>query len=117
MNKFIIKYFFLIVILISIASCKDVENIQTPVVKNGVIDLRRWDFSKNGNIKLDGEWEFYWKELLSNDEFKNGNKPKTFIPVPGFWNAHIHNNKKIGDYGYGTYRVKVLLKDGEKKLI
>jgi hypothetical protein len=35
----------------------------------GVLDLRSWDFERNGSVNLDGEWAFYWDELLHPSEF------------------------------------------------
>ena len=43
-----------------------------PKAINGVLDLRDWDFDKDGPVKLDGEWEFYWKQLLFPKDFKTG---------------------------------------------
>ena len=34
-----------------------------PVARSGILDLREWDFNRDGPAKLDGEWDFYWKEL------------------------------------------------------
>ena len=30
-----------------------------PVAIRGIIDLRGWDFERDGSATLDGEWEFY----------------------------------------------------------
>lgn len=38
-----------------------------PAARNGILDLRSWDFENNGNIELNGEWEFYWKNFLPPD--------------------------------------------------
>jgi hypothetical protein len=76
------------IVSIFLVSCS--PNAKTPpkAVK-GVLDLREWNFTstpitglKNeeseeksivtalGNINLDGEWEFYWKEFPSGENLE-----------------------------------------------
>jgi hypothetical protein len=45
----------------------DIQNSNFQAHK-GILDLRQWDFEKNGPIKLDGEWEFYWEKLYSLED-------------------------------------------------
>ena len=33
--------------------------------EEGVLDLRGWDIREIPFLPLDGEWEFYWTQLLS----------------------------------------------------
>ncbi len=42
---------------------------EKPKAQKGILDLRQWDFQKRGIIKLNGEWEFYWKELKLPNSF------------------------------------------------
>lgn len=71
----------------------------------GLLDLSQWDFEKDGTIKLDGEWEFYWKEFLD----PRLNTPSAhYITVPGNWNNFIYNGKPVGGKGYATYRLLIL---------
>lgn len=84
-----------------------------PLASRGVIDLREWDFEKDGPIDLKGEWEFYWKKLLAPSDLASaGPRPalaKSYIQAPGKWNAHVVDGKEIGGQGFATYRLKVLL--------
>ena len=48
---------------------------QQPKAANGVMDLTTWNLAGSGTIKLDGEWEFYWMELLEPSDFLEGKKP------------------------------------------
>ncbi|MED4326981.1 hypothetical protein P9227_20395 [Bacillus licheniformis] len=36
-----------------------------PEAKQGIINLETWDFQKDGNIALTGEWALYRNQLLS----------------------------------------------------
>ncbi len=83
-----------------------------PVAENGFLDLSSWNFSAMGPVKLDGTWEFYWKQLLSDKDF-SGEKPPVkpvIIPVRGLWNNLEVDNNKIPGKGYGTYRLRIRIK-------
>ncbi|MCB1200744.1 MAG: hypothetical protein KDK41_08870 [Leptospiraceae bacterium] len=107
-----------------------------PVATKGVIDLRGlgesaepWDFVKDGSIELNGEWEFYWQQLLE----PRGSTPLTnrvkdlrslsgvegnmqYIQAPGKWNGHVVDGKEITGEGFATYRLKVLLPENMENL-
>jgi signal transduction histidine kinase/CheY-like chemotaxis protein len=82
---------------------------KAPLAKNGVLDLRGWDFEKNGTVRLDGEWEFYWEQLLQPKDFINTPPvAKTgYITVPGNWNGYEVNGKKLNGNGFATYRLVI----------
>ncbi|MFC1617256.1 response regulator [Candidatus Margulisiibacteriota bacterium] len=85
-----------------------------PKTVKGVLDLRDWDFEKDGIVNLDGEWEFYWKEKLGPRDFANKtNKIKPdYVKVPSIWNNYQINGK-LKSYGYATFRLRVLLNNSE----
>jgi len=62
------KLALLIFIIIScFTGCKTTEDI-TPHAKQDIMELSQWNFNKSGNVKLDGEWEFYWNQILSPED-------------------------------------------------
>lgn len=76
-----------------------------PQVVDGVIDLRNWDFDKDGIIKLNGQWEFYEDQLVSPQDFSGDFlKNKRYSAVPGIF----------GGQAFGTYRIKVLTNNTEE---
>jgi signal transduction histidine kinase len=79
--------------------------------KEGVLDLRNFNFSKDGLANLNGEWEFYWHSLYTPRSFDSAEiRPSTFSNVPAFWNELIPGKKILEPgFGYATYRLKVLL--------
>ncbi len=88
-----------------------------PKVDKGVIDLREWDFEKDGRVRLEGEWEFHWKKFCRVSE-NNSNRESEFytdcnqsevsiLKVPGNWN-HL-GTEENPSYGFGTYHLKILL--------
>lgn len=86
-----------------------------PVAKSGVLDLRDWNFKKQGIVKLDGQWEFYYKQLLTPEDFKVQQKVKKtgLINIPGSFKNYKFGNEKLNSQGYATYRLKVLVNDSE----
>ncbi|KJD53646.1 histidine kinase, partial [Bacillus amyloliquefaciens] len=75
-----------------------------PEAKQGIINLETWDFQKDGNIALTGEWTLYRNQLLSPKAIHSGiGKAPIYSAVP--------NNVKLTDSGenvdYGTYRLMI----------
>ncbi|EMO68176.1 histidine kinase dimerization/phosphoacceptor domain protein [Leptospira kirschneri str. 200803703] len=83
---------------------------QAPIAEQGVIDLRKFNLEKN-IIQLNGNWEFYWKEL-SHGNFTT-NKTTSYFPVPGIWKNYDPN---FTPEGYATYRLHVLCECTNKNL-
>jgi class 3 adenylate cyclase len=78
------------------------------------MDLRNWNFEKQGAVKLDGEWEFFWNELIIESSSMGYNK--NYIGVPSLWNGYKLNGRKLEGFGYGSYRLKILLDDNTKEI-
>jgi len=83
----------------------------TPELRNGKMDLSEWDFDRQGVVALSGEWEFYWKRLISEDDIINGTLGRydVLADVPEKWNDYVIDGGEIGGYGYATYRARVKL--------
>jgi class 3 adenylate cyclase len=103
---------FLATISLMTLSCSNGSQ-QAPKAVKGVLDLRGWDFGKDGIVRLDGEWEFYWKQFLSSKDFDTL-KTKHFIPVPKPWNGYKWGNEELGYEGYATYRLRILVNNKTK---
>lgn len=83
--------------------------------ENGVLDLTNWNMEKDSIVSLDGEWEFYWNQLLTDKDFEAGKliKPDGYFKVPDVWTNYNLNNKSFPEFGYATYRLKVKTNDIE----
>jgi hypothetical protein len=82
-----------------------------PKAKTGVIYLTNNDLKKDKNIKLLGECEFYWNQLLEPSDF---NKPERPVPdgyftLPGVWNNYYVNGKPLPSYGFATFRLFIVV--------
>ncbi|MEM7183096.1 MAG: SpoIIE family protein phosphatase [Spirochaetota bacterium] len=100
--RFFIFLFFLKVFLF--LSCNPRQNHKkSPQISKGKVDLTDWNFSKDGPILLHGEWEFYWKQLVSPKQI-NSSIPKTYTKVPNTW-----DKQDLEEHGYASYHLKLLL--------
>ena len=86
----------------------------TPDISNGVLDLRGHQPNADEVMSLSGEWEFYWKALLtpgvSAEIFPEAEK--RLFSVPQAWRSlHRDSNDSSGE-GYATYRLRILLPQG-----
>ncbi|MCB1158422.1 MAG: 7TM-DISM domain-containing protein, partial [Leptospiraceae bacterium] len=96
--------------------------VKKPVANKGILDLRSYNFETNGNLGIEGEWEFYWNVFLENPIQQNSffqlQKTETihYIHVPSEWQNYSLNGKLLETDGYAMYRLKVLLKSGEPPL-
>ncbi len=84
-----------------------------PVAKDGKIDLSKWDFFKNGAVKLNGEWEFYDNKILTPKDFENlSNKRDDFTGYVKITSTRKgkFNGKSIAAKGTGTYRLIIKIK-------
>jgi len=94
------------------SSCKPIGHSRThPVVSDGFLDLRGWNFTDPEIISLNGEWRFVWKRLLEPDELQLSDSvlaPVT-IQVPGNWNDVRSDGRRFERHGYGTYWLRIML--------
>lgn len=80
--------------------------------ENGIIDLSEWDYKKDESVKLNGDWEFYWNELLTPKQIEEQRlKERTLTTkVPGLWKNIFVNDKKLPNEGFATYKLLVKMK-------
>lgn len=101
-----------LIILLALTSDLYAGN-NSPLAKKGIIDLRELKNPDKFIVTLNGEWEFYWKQLLRPNDFKNKIiKPDYFGKVPSYWSDYPQESVKTEKLGYATYRLSVLLPSG-----
>ena len=83
----------------------------TPHAGNGVIDLKEWDWTLGRTVGLDGQWEFYWKQLLDPKDFKEASPsiPHSLMTVTGTWDQISLEGKPLPKQGFATFRLKLQL--------
>ncbi len=97
----------IILILLLTAGCLDVPK-ESPVVRRGVIDLRGWDFEKDGSVQLSGKWEYYHNHTLFDKDFISAAKSlkPEFSSIP---TAFGEDEIKKPRQDFGTFRLRILL--------
>ena len=91
--------------IISMACGPAANEKAAPVAKDGIIDLTGWDFSTDGPVDLEGEWLFFWEQLLTPENFQEAQYPggPVEVMVPGPWAS----NNDLSAQGHGTYYLKI----------
>ncbi len=107
------------IILFFINSCNFLHfdfTHSTVQAHKGILDLRQWDFEKNGPVKLDGEWEFYWEKLYTLEDITSIFLNKSYFTIPHSWNDTVVDGKSIDAEGYATFRLRILLPENSPAL-
>ncbi len=78
---------------------------QVPSVENGVLDLAEWNGEKA--FKINGEWEFYWDTLLTEQEIGTGRFTPLLVTAPNEWSDYKINGTSLPGKGKATYRIHV----------
>jgi signal transduction histidine kinase len=103
----------LAVIAVFILLAWEPENEKSmPLASQGVIDLSDWDMEKDGPVRLDGEWDFYWNQLLGPDSFSEQRDMPTGqirrLNLPSTWNIEHDGSHTKNTTGVATLRLRVL---------
>jgi len=103
-------HFWLMILCLATACHSNHSSQNPPIAIKGVLDLRTWNFSGQGPLTLDGEWEFYWKKLYAPKDFQQTQIDTAhWVQVPKSWNVYQLNKKDITGEGFATYRLRMLL--------
>lgn len=98
--------FFIIASAILIFGFRQKSLHTTEPALRGVLNLSDDDIS-SGNFVLEGQWEFYWSQLL-----RPGDRPKftpSYTNIPSLWNNIELNGAPLTADGYATYKLEVIL--------
>ncbi|HBE78070.1 MAG TPA: histidine kinase [Firmicutes bacterium] len=74
---------------------------------NGRLDLKNWNPERDGIVTLSGGWDFYWKKLLTYQDFGRNRKPDLRVKAPAVWNKYRIRGKRLPGFGWATYRLQV----------
>lgn len=96
----------IILIIVLFSAWGDSARSKNRIVENGRLALTDWDFEDNGNVKLDGDWEFYWDQIIMPEEFADGAPQLTGVyPVPVYWTKY--DGLSLPSKGAATYRLVI----------
>jgi len=112
-------HLFLALLLLSSLSCGcSGSNNAAPLARHGVLDLSTTNMPRTEPVRLDGEWEFYWKQLLSPEDFQGQQAPpvSAYLTLPGSWTGFNLNKEKLSGEGFATFRLRILPGPGKRDL-
>lgn len=73
--------------------------------------ISKKDILDDNVVALHGKAEFYWKQLLTPEEFQKGKKVnnKSIVDFPDTWNKRSFDGKRRQGTGYATYRISLYI--------
>ncbi len=114
------RFLSLLLAIVLVFACVITYTAQTRVTpvtaqEDGVLDLSTWDFHKNGTVKLEGRWEFYFNQFITPEAFERGidSKP-VYVDVPSARSAMNEVKPFPETQFYGTMRMRVKLPAGNE---
>jgi len=84
------------------------------LARDGVLDLRDVDLSKAGVVKMDGKWNFYWKQFI--EPMTGTGRECSLISVPSAWSHNADTIKGVSHFGFASYQLTILLQPGIEEL-
>jgi two-component system, sensor histidine kinase ChiS len=79
---------------------------RVPLAKDGVLDLRDWNFAEEAGVPLRGEWAFSY-DPVDVGQARGGDG--SFISVPSTWTGARTGGAKAGPFGAARYDLLVRL--------
>lgn len=107
----------LLALLLLLGGCRE-DQSPPRHAHQGVLDLGGYDLETQGPVNLDGEWDFYWQQLLTPTDFSGTHPPlpPAFLDLPRAWNGFLLRGETLGGPGFATFRLRVLPGPGETAL-
>ncbi len=92
----------------------EIETVpEWPIAEKGYLDLTAWRFEEHEVVELNGEWEFYWEEVLTPDEIAQKSSDLTnYIEAPLAW-VQV-DPEAYSSYGYATYSLTAKLPESDR---
>ncbi|MDR3553397.1 MAG: ATP-binding protein [Syntrophobacteraceae bacterium] len=104
----IFQFILTTLLVLTLCGCAADKESQ-PIARHGILDLGGWSLSRNGPVRLDGEWEIYWGRLLTPADFKGPHAQVVarYARLPSAWNGLESSGTKLGATGYATLRLRL----------
>jgi signal transduction histidine kinase/CheY-like chemotaxis protein len=97
-------FILIFIVSFSISGCARYPSAM-PAAVNGKIDLSKQSFSEQ--VPLEGQWQFFWKKLLTGKE--RADKNGVLVDFPFRWDGYILDGKKLPSFGFATYKLTIVL--------
>jgi len=100
-----------IFITLYLSGCSTQYEQITTQAKAGQVDLQQYQLT-DMIVSLDGEWEYYWNQLLEPEQISQG-KVSAMVNFPSSWNRYQIDDEKVPGFGYATYRLRFFTKEDQ----
>ena len=111
-NRKLLLFIIILIALPILGGCSSQLSDSNPKAEVGIIDLTQLQF-ENDVVQLDGEWEFYWNQLLDPGELETG-IITGYMDIPSTWNKYITTEGDNSGDGYATYRLTFITEKNER---
>lgn len=102
-NRKLLIVIIMTIIMPLLGGCSGLQFKPAPEAEAGIMDLTQFQFEEDV-VLLDGQWEFYWNQLLEPGELESDIVTE-YIEIPGSWNKYKSNERTYSGDGYATYRL------------
>jgi signal transduction histidine kinase/CheY-like chemotaxis protein len=111
-----LRYISIILLLLSYFKTYGTHNSNDgiPDAKKGILDLRKTPLTDI--ISLDGEWQFYWNQLIGPESTQAKTQNYEIVNFPFRWENYELNGKKLPAYGFASYKLTVFLPKTKEEL-
>ena len=114
-DRFTMKLLIFLTFFLLLSSCGSKYTKKAlPLTEKGEVDLKDWDFIKNGPLELDGSWALYWKHFIPLKDVLSNKLPDQrplYLKGSSLWDKNL----KLPGTSYGTLIMKIKnLKQTEK---
>lgn len=90
-------------------------SVKPPKAFEGFLDLSSWSFEEHGIVSLEGTWEFYFNQLLTHEDFKQGvDALPVFVTIPSTKKSMAEVKPFPENTFYGTMRLVIKLPEQAK---
>lgn len=87
-----------------------------PAAEGGVLDLTAWEPSAGDTVRLEGEWRYYPRQLLSPGDADLAAPAPALTPIPDTWSRNADLPELRAGHGFATYALTVRLPPGSRRL-
>lgn len=103
-----------IVILTGCSTTSDEPDIE-PKAASGLLDARQLTVEKDQLLPLNGEWSFYWNQLLEPADIASGIGEQTdYIEMPSNWYKYKLDGNNLPRTGYATFVLDMQVAEPEQ---
>ena len=99
-----------LVLITTLAGCGERAGGASDYARLGLMDLRDMNLSKS-LVRLNGEWEFYWRQLLAPSINAWESHRAQYMYLPHSWNGFEWEGEELQGQGYATFRLRILVNE------